>query len=352
MAGLYLRPLSDTRHMRNTVIFLFSSFLFFSCAKEQEVLNIYSHRHYEADRALYDLFEKETGIKIKVVDASADEIITRLEAEGAASPADLIITVDAGRIHRAAERGLLAAAEPSAAMKAIPEHLRSSDYSWVGITVRARVIAYSKERINPDTIGQYADLADPKFKGRVLSRKSDNIYNQSLVAALTATEGEDATGEWIKAMVDNFAREPKGNDRDQIRDIASGAGDLALVNTYYMGLMANSDEQADRDAFSKVGIIFPNQNGRGTHINVSAIGFCKHSPNAENARKFVDFMLSKSAQQLLTEMNYEYPVMPEGVTLPAVMTSWGDFKKDDLAMEKIGAYVDRAVELMINNGWK
>lgn len=321
-------------------------------AEKEQVVNLYSHRHYESDQKLYDTFTQQTGIKVNVVEASADEVITRLEAEGANSPADLIITADVGRLTRAKDLGLLQAFASAVADEIINPNLSDPDKMWYPITVRARVIAYSKERVKPETITSYEDLADPLWAKKVLARSSSNVYNQSLLASVVAHLGEGDAEKWVQGMVANFAREPKGNDRDQVKDIAAGVGDLALVNTYYMGLLANSEDPAERAAFEKVGIIFPNQQDRGTHINVSGVGLTKHAPNKENATKLLEFLLSPASQTALVQENYEYPVNSTVTDLGPFLMGLGEFVRDEYPLYKFGSYMDTATDISNRAGWK
>jgi iron(III) transport system substrate-binding protein len=243
------------------------------------VVNVYSHRHYDTDQALFDRFTEETGIEVRVVSASADELIARLEREGEASPADLLITVDAGRLHRATERGLLQATEAESLQSAVPAHLRDPEGHWFGLTRRARIIAYARDRVDPAELPSYEALADSAWRGRIVARSSENIYNVSHLASILAAHGPEEAEAWAAAVVANFARPPQGNDTDQIRDVAAGVGDVALVNSYYVGRLLNADDEASRALAAQVGVIFPNQEDRGTHVNVSGAGITRHAPN-------------------------------------------------------------------------
>jgi len=321
-------------------------------AEKEQVVNLYSHRHYESDQRLYDLFTQQTGIKVNVVEASADEVVKRLEAEGANSPADLIITADVGRLTRAKDSGLLQPFASTVADGIVNPELADPDKMWYPITVRARVIAYSKERVKPESITRFEDLADPRWAKKVLARSSSNVYNQSLVASVLAHLGQEDGEKWVNGMVANFAREPKGNDRDQVKDIAAGVGDLALVNTYYMGLLANSDDPAEREAYEKVGIIFPNQTDRGAHINISGVGLTKHAPNKDNATKLLEFLLSPEAQIVLVQENYEYPVNGKVNDLGPFLMGLGEFVPDTYPLSKFGSYMNEATDLCNRAGWQ
>lgn len=318
---------------------------------DKKEVNVYTHRHYQSDDALFAKFTEETGIKVNIVNASADELIQRLETEGENSNADVLITVDAGRLYRAQEKGLLQPVSSEILTTNIPANYRQAEGYWYGITYRARIIAYAKDRVNPEDIKTYEDLADPKWKGKVLIRSSENIYNQSLLASIIVADGEEKAENWAKGVVANLARSPKGSDRDQVKAVAAGEGDLAVVNTYYIGLMLNDENEEERKAGETVGIIFPNQEGRGTHINVSGIAVTKHAPNKENAIKLIEFLSEEPAQKTLASMNYEYPVNPK-VTKDAILQAWGDFKVDTIELSLLGKYNSEAVKLFDKAGWK
>lgn len=319
--------------------------------KGDNIVNVYTHRHYDADQELFDQFTEETGIKVNVVSASADELIQKMELEGVSSPADVLITVDAGRLARAQEKGLLQPVITDVLKENIPSHLRDVDNYWFGLTYRARVIAYSLERVDSEQLSTYEDLADDKWKDKILARSSENIYNQSLLASIIAHSGKEAAEQWAADVLDNMARQPKGNDRDQIVAVASGIGDLAIVNTYYIGIMLNDKNDEVSSAAEKVGIFFPNQEGRGTHVNVSGAGVAQHSPNPENAVKLIEFLSGVEAQNLFAQTNYEYPVNPNAEVSPQVL-EWGEFKADTLNLSLLGKYNNEAVVTFDKIGWK
>lgn len=316
----------------------------------QEV-NVYTHRHYEADTKLYEKFTAETGIKVNVVNANADELIQRLESEGANSPADILITVDGGRLNRAQGKGLLQPIKTPVLETNVPEQFREPAGHWYGVTYRARIIAYAKDRVKEGEIQNYEDLADPKWKGRLLVRSSEHIYNQSLLASIVLANGEENALAWSKGIVANLARNPKGNDRDQVKAVASGEGDIAIVNTYYIGLMLNGENAEEKKAAESIQIVYPNQDNRGTHINVSAVAVTKHAPNKDNAVKFLEFMSSNHAQEILAQTNYEYPVNP-AVPMAGLLQSWGEFKKDSVNLALLGTYNEKAIKIMDQAGWK
>ncbi|MEM9649313.1 MAG: Fe(3+) ABC transporter substrate-binding protein [Bacteroidota bacterium] len=319
-------------------------------AAPQEV-NVYTHRHYPPDQELFAIFEKETGIKVNVVNASADELIQKMTFEGEESPADVLITVDAGRLVRAKEKGLLQSISSPKLDSIIPSHLKDEDKQWFALTKRARIIAYAKDRVSADQLSTYEDLASENWKNKILIRSSGNIYNQSLMASLIANLGEEAARDWATKIVSNMARDPKGNDRDQVKAVVAGEGDLAVVNTYYIGKLINSEDPEEVKAGNGIQIFFPNQEDRGTHINISGAGVAKYAPNKPNAIKFIEFLASKQAQAVFAEANYEYPVHPE-VQPSALLQSWGQFKEDELSLSQLGIKNKEAVIIFDEVGWK
>lgn len=340
------------------ILLLIAPFLLFACGNkdktesEQQIVNVYTHRHYDTDKILFKQFEEETGIKVNVINASADELITRMQNEGKDSPADVLITVDAGRLHKAKESGLLQPVESSILTKNVPSHLKDNEDYWYGLTKRARLIAYDKNKVNPKDIANYWDLTNEKFKGQVLVRSSSHIYNQSLLASFIAHFPDSNYAEnWAAGIVKNMARKPAGSDKDQIKAIAAGLGDVAIVNSYYYGMMVSSDDKSEKDATANVSIVFPNQDGRGTHINVSGAGVAKYSKHKANAIKFIEFLTSKKAQGIFSQSNYEYPVNPE-VEPSALLRSWGKFKEDDINLSKLGEYNAEAIKIFNKVGWQ
>ncbi len=316
-------------------------------------ITLYSHRHYESDDALFAKFTDKTGIKVNVVKASADELIERLKAEGANTKADLFMTADAGRLERAKSEGLLGKVESETLEARIPAHLRDPEGQWFGFTQRARILAYAQDRVKPEELSTYEDLADPKWKGRIVSRSSSNIYNQSIMASIIAAHGEDKALEWAKAVRKNMARAPQGSDRDQMRAVAAGLADVALVNTYYVGLLLNSSDSKDQKVGEAMGIFFPNQgeDDRGTHVNVSGAGMVKASDNAEGAIQFLEFLASDEAQGSFPFATYEYPVVST-VPWSDLQKSWGEFRADTLNLSQLGTYNEKAIELFNLAGWE
>lgn len=329
---------------------ILASVLAFSVAQASEV-NLYSHRHYDTDKELYKLFEKKTGIKVNVIQAKADELIKRLEVEGKDSKADAFITADAGNLHRAKALGLLQKVDSKTINSIVPAHLRDEGGEWFGLTKRARIIAYAKDRVDPKKITSYEDLTKPEWKGKVLVRSSGNIYNQSLLSSMIETQGADKAQAWAKGIVENMARAPKGNDRDQVKAVFAKEGDVAILNTYYLGIMLNSPKEEDRAVAQSVGIIFPNQNDRGTHINISGIGVTKAAKNYANAVKLIEFLLSQEAQSLFAEANYEYPINPK-VKASGTVASWGEFKEDSVSLNALGKNNAEAIKIFDQVGWR
>ena len=318
--------------------------------KSKEV-NVYTHRHYKADQELFAQFEKETGIAVNVVNAKADELMQKMSLEGAQSPADVLITVDAGRLVRAKNKGLLQSASSVFLNKTIPSHLKDADNHWFALTKRARVIVYNPEKVKAEELSSYEALTDKKWKNKILIRSSDNIYNQSLLASIIANNGEEKASEWTKGIVANMARSPKGNDRDQVKAVVAGEGDIAIVNTYYIGKLLNSKNPDEVIAGKGIKVFFPNQNNRGTHINVSGAGVAKYAPNKEHAIKFIEFLASKKSQEIFAKANYEYPVNKEVVS-SELLKSWGEFKEDTLSLTKLGENNKKAVIIFDESSWK
>lgn len=319
--------------------------------KDNGVVNLYTDRHYETDDQLFSKFTDETGIKVNVVKGKSDELIERLAREGKDTEADLLVTADAGRLHRAKTTDLLQPVTSETILKNVPENLRDTDNNWFGLTVRARVLVYAKDRVNPAELSTYEDLTSDKWQGKVLVRSSTNLYNQSLLASFIAIEGEEKATEWAKGLVANMAREPKGNDRDQAKAVVAGEGEIAIMNTYYVGLMKNSSDPEEVKVADQIGIFFPNQDTNGTHINVSGIGVTKEAKNKENAIKFIEFLTSEAAQKQFAESNYEYPVNPN-VEASELLKSWGEFKTQNINLSLLGENNSKAVEIFNQIGWK
>ena len=314
-------------------------------------INVYTHRHYDSDKILFKKFTDTYGIKVNVIKGSADQLIQRLQSEGKNSPADILLTVDAGRLVRAKDMGLLEPVSSKILTKNIPEMMRDTENHWFGLSVRARVIAYAKDRIKENELSTYEDLADPKWRGKIVVRSSNNIYNQSLLASLINENGSKNALKWAKSVRKNMARKPRGNDRDQARAVASGVADLAIINTYYLGLLANSSDKADREVAEKLNIFFPNQNGRGTHINVSGVAVTKSSKNKKEAIRFIEFLTQEDNQRIFSEANYEYP-LDYNNSKSKIHLKWGRFKADSIDLSILGKNNAEAVKIFDLAGWE
>ncbi len=317
------------------------------CAAAAGEVNVYSARHYDTDLALYDDFTCETGITVNRIEADADALLERIAAEGEFSPADLFITVDAGRLWRAEEAGVLAPVDSPVLAERIPAALRDPQNRWFGLTSRARIIVYNKAKGAPGGLANYEDLAKPEFKGRICMRSSSSIYNIALLASMIAHDGEAKAQGWAKGVVANFKRAPQGNDMSNIEAVAAGECDISLVNTYYL---ARFDTPEKRKVLDSIGVIFPNQATTGTHVNLSGAGVVKTAPNRANAVKFLEYLSSESAQKYLANGNNEYPAA-KGIAPTSAVEALGTFKADPLPAAQIGRNQARAVELYNAAGW-
>ncbi|MEM8563403.1 MAG: Fe(3+) ABC transporter substrate-binding protein, partial [Pseudomonadota bacterium] len=301
---------------------------------DQEV-NVYSARQEALIKPLLDQFADETGIAVNLVTSKGDALLTRLQKEGANSPADVLITIDAGRLYRAQEADVLQPIDSETLVAAVPANLRSPDNLWFGLSKRARGIVYAPDRVDPAELSTYEALAEPQWKDRICIRSSTNIYNQSLVAGMLSTEGEDAVDAWLSGFVPNFARPPQGGDRDQIAAVASGRCDVAIVNSYYLGGMIQSDDPQQRAAAESVALFWPNQDDRGTHINISGAGVTASSKNTAEAIALIEFLTRADSQQWYAESNNEYPVRDD-VQPSELLQSWGEFKADEVDAVELG----------------
>ena len=295
----------------------------------------------------------EKIFKVNVTKANADELIQRMKIEGSSSPADLFITVDVGKLWQAGDMGLLQKVEDETITSGIDSEFLDPNNYWIPLTYRSRVVVFSRERVDVDELSTYEDLANEKWKNRLLIRSSSNSYNQALMSSLIANLGLDVAEDWSTKIVSNLARDPKGNDRDQVKAIASGQGDIAVVNSYYIGLLLSSEKEEELKAGNSVGVFFPNQgeNQRGAHINVSGIALTKNAPNRENAIKLISYLTSQSAQQTYVNNTYEYSVN-SSVEPNEIVKSWGDFKKDKLDLNMLGVKRNEAIRIFDKTGWK
>lgn len=312
-----------------------------------KVVNVYSSRHYNQDDQLYKAFTDKTGIQVNVIEGKDAELIERIQSEGANSPADVLITVDAGRLWQAESKGLFQPVQSAVLTADLPADLRDPDGRWFGFARRARVIVYNKAKVQPSQLSTYQALANPEWRGKLCMRSSDNIYNQSLVAATIATQGEAATEDWIKGLTANFARPPQGNDTAQIKAVAEGVCDVAVVNHYYVARLLESQDASDREVASKVGVFFP----RPTHVNVSGAGVAANAPNKDNAVAFLEFLASPEGQRYFTQGTYEYPAKANTAE-DTIVQSFGDFEAAPVNVDIYGANNAEAVKIMDRAGWR
>ncbi|OBR66378.1 Fe(3+) ABC transporter substrate-binding protein [Paenibacillus oryzae] len=315
------------------------------------VVNVFTARHYDIDFAMFDQFEKETGITVNEIKGTAEELVERMKREGESSEADLFITVDGGVLNYAKESGVLQPIESETLFSNVPEKFRDKDNNWVALASRARVIVYAKDRVKPEQLSTYEALAEPQWKGKVVARSSTNMYNQSLIASFIELNGEAKTEEWAKGIVANFARDPEGGDRDQAKALAAGIADVAIMNTYYVGQMLHSKDAEEVKVAENIGVFFPNQETTGTHLNISGIGLAAHAKNKENALKLAEYMTSKEGQEMLTNGSFEFPVNP-AAELPQLLKEWGQFKTQDIQYAQLGVNNKAATELLNRSGWK
>ena len=318
-------------------------------ADDEQVVNLYSARHYDADEELYEEFTAETGITVNVIEGKPDELIERIVNEGEQSPADVFVAADAGRMWRAQEAGIFQPASSEVLNQAVPVNLREPKGEWFGLTSRARILVYNQDEVNPDELSTYEDLADPKWKGRICVRSSSNVYNQSLLGSMVESIGAEETQTWAQGLVANFARAPEGGDVDQIKAVASGLCDVAIVNHYYWARMRK--DEADSREIENTAIFFPNQEDRGTHINISGVGLVKDAPHPENGIAFMEFLVTPAAQKVFADRNNEYPVI-EGVELDPVVAELGDFKVDETNVVAYGRNNPIVNEIVDQVGWE
>ncbi len=316
-----------------------------------ESITVYSERHYDTDQILFDNFEDETGIRIDVVDGDADFLINRMQNEGEGTPADVLIIADAGRLHRAQEAGVLRPSESQVLNENIPARYREAEGHWYGLTMRARVLVFDPERVDRSELSTYEALTDEEWEGRIVTRTSANIYNQSLMASFIEIVGEEEALALAEGLAANFARKPSGNDRDQAKYVAAGGADVAIMNTYYMGRMLHSSDPYEREVGESLEVFFPNQETTGTHVNVSGAGVAKHSDNPEDALRFIEFLSGEESQASFANANFEYP-LNRNVDKHELLESWGDFKPQEIRLDVLGKHSVRAAELLDEAGWE
>jgi len=339
-------------HIMKKILIIALASVLSACAQDSSnEVNLYSARQEALMQPLLEAFTKESGIKVNLISSKADALLTRIESEGANSPADLLLTTDAGRLHRAKEAGIFATINSERLNTSIPQNYRDQDNQWFGLSLRARPIMVTKAAAL-DTVTSYEDLAKPELAGQICIRSSGNIYNQSLIASMIDNQGEADAEAWATGLVANLARKPQGGDRDQIRAAAAGQCSIVVANTYYLANMLSNEKKSDDfAAASQMTVIWPNQSDRGTHVNVSGAGVLKAAKNKDNAIKLIEFLASDTAQEMYANVNFEYPVK-SGVKLNPILSKWGDFKADLIALNKLGLNNAAAVKLMDRAGWK
>jgi len=319
---------------------------------QENLLNLYSSRHYQTDEALYANFTKTTGIKLNRIEAGEDPLIERLKNEGASSPADVLVTVDAGRLWRAEQMGLFQAIDSKVLAARLPDHMRTPNNQWFGFSARARVIVYNKAAVKPGDVQNYEDLADPKLKGKVCTRSGSHVYNLSLMSALIEHWGEAKAEQWARGVVANFARSPKGGDTDQILAVAAGECGVAISNSYYYVRLLASEKPEDRKAIANIGLIWPNQKSFGTHMNVSGAGVVKYAKNRDAAIKYLEYLASDQAQGYFAEGNNEWPVVKGAPLNNKALASLGTFKMDTLNISALGKNQPLAQKIFDRVGYK
>jgi len=321
-------------------------------AAEEPVLNLYSARHYQTDEALYENFTKATGIRVNRIEAGDEQLLERIRSEGAMSPADILMIVDAARLWSAQQQGLFQPVRSNVLADRIPASMRDPDGNWFGFSSRARVIVYNRAAVNPADVPTYESLADPKQKGKVCTRSGGHPYNLSLVAALIAHNGEARTEEWAKAVVGNMARPPRGGDTDQIKGVAVGECAIALSNTYYYVRLLRSAKPEEREWAAKTGVVWPDQATYGTHVNIAGAGVLKNAPHRENAIRFLEYLAGDSAQAYFANGNNEWPAVKGAVAKNPELESLGAFKADPLPIATLGKNTPAAQKLLDRAGWK
>jgi iron(III) transport system substrate-binding protein len=320
-------------------------------AQAGRVINVYSARHYDTDKALYNGFTQQTGIRVNLIEAEADALIERIRSEGSRSPADVLITVDAGRLWRAQQAGILQPVQSRTLTSVVPANLREPQGHWFGLSRRVRVLIYDKSKVNPSQLSTYEDLANARWRGQVLTRTSTNVYNQSLTGSLLAIHGAPKTEQWARGLVQNFARSPQGNDTDQIRACAAGVGSVAIANHYYLARLIASNKPEDQEVANKVALFFPNQRDRGAHVNICGAGVVAGAPNRQAAIQFLEYLVSPKAQEMFAMANYEYPVR-SGVPLHPIIQRFGNFRGQNVNAAVFGRNNAEALRIMDRAGWR
>ncbi|MDQ0061090.1 iron(III) transport system substrate-binding protein [Paenibacillus harenae] len=318
--------------------------------RKKESVTVYTARHYEADSVVFEAFTKRTGIEVVEVKGTPEELVSRMKQDADDSDADLFFTVDGGVLNFAKRENVLQPLRSEVLDSQVPAKWRDPDYYWTGVATRARVIVYAKDRVKPEELSTYAGLTDGKWKGKVLIRSSSSLYNQSLLASFIALEGADGAQRWAKGIADNFARVPEGGDREQAKAIADGIGDVAIMNTYYVGQLAASEDPDEARIAEGLGVFFPNQETTGAHLNISGIGLARYSKNRDNALKLVEYITSKEGQTLLAKESFEFPVNEEA-EVGEPIRSWGTFKAQQLDFGALEHYRQAAIDIFDEVGW-
>ncbi|WP_208351618.1 extracellular solute-binding protein [Pseudaestuariivita rosea] len=342
--------MTERRHVSALALVVAAGIAAPSLAYADEVVNLYSSRHYDTDERLYSDFEEATGITVRRIEGNADELLTRMQAEGANSPADVLLTVDTSRLERAKEMGLLQSIESDVLEARVPAYLQDADNQWFGLSQRARIIFYDRNDVeNPPQT--YADLADTQYEGQVCHRSSTNVYSQTILAAIIENDGEEAARAWAQGVVNNFARDPQGGDTDQLRGLVSGECDISISNTYYFARAIRKPVDGVSDSLDMIGWVFPDQGGHGAHMNLSGGGVAVNAPNRENAIRFLEYLASDQAQEYFSAGNDEYPAVP-GVALSPSVAQLGFFKPDDVDLSMVAKNVGTAQTIFNEVGWE
>jgi iron(III) transport system substrate-binding protein len=319
---------------------------------QEKVLNLYTARHYATDEAFYTGYTKATGIKINRIEGGEDALFERIKSEGANSPADVFLTVDVARLWRAEQAGIFGPLKSELLNERIPSHYRDVDNKWFGFSARARVIAYDQKKIKPAQVARYEDLADPKWKAGICTRPSSHPYNLSLISSMILHHGEEKATEWARGVANNLAHPPRGGDTDQLLAVGAGECSIALSNHYYYVRLMRSEKPADRALIDKVKLVWPNQDDRGTHVNISGGGILRHAPHRDAGVKFLEYLASDAAQTLFAKGNNEWPTV-RGVKLAnPELESFGKFKTDTLPLAKLGKTQSTAQRIADKVGWK
>ncbi len=314
-------------------------------------VNVYSHRKEELIKPQLDAFTAATGIKVNLVTGNADALIERMRSEGRNSPVDVVLTSDAGRLYKAKQLDLLQEVRSAVLEDRVPPRLRDPEGFWYGLSIRARPIFYARDRVDPAELSTYEALTDEKWRGRILVRSSSNIYNQSLLAAMIAERGPAAAEKWARGIVTNLARKPQGGDTDQLRALAAGEGDVAIANTYYFGRILDSERKSDRDIAAKIAIFWPNQTGRGVHVNISGGAVARFAPHRAEAIRFLEYLVSDEAQEIYAEVDHEFPIRDD-VSRSKIVAGMGTFRADEIPLEQLGAHSATAVRIFDRAGWR